>query len=220
MAQPRLPAAAGHTALVIIDMVNALDFDGAERLRPAAEAAVAPILALRDAADRAGVPVIYVNDNDGQWHSQRDRLVETALSRNTPGRTLTEALRPRDSDYFVIKPQFSGFYATNLPVLLPQLAASRLVLTGVAADICVLFTAADAHMRQYELWVPADGVAGDDPDRTRWALEIMKNSMQAETRPTDAFTLDAWIAAANRHDCPSCNRGDRGCNCRGNAAAT
>ncbi|WIX31185.1 isochorismatase family cysteine hydrolase [Bacillus amyloliquefaciens] len=111
-------------------------------------------MALRDAADRAGVPVIYVNDNDGQWHSQRDRLVETALSRNTPGRTLTEALRPRDSDYFVIKPQFTGFYATNLPVLLPQLAASRLVLTGVAADICVLFTAAGAV---------ASGGAGHNP---------------------------------------------------------
>lgn len=178
-------------------MVNALDFEGGERMKPAAEATVAPILALRDAADAAGVPVIYVNDNNGQWHSERDRLIEDTLSKDAPGRELTRALRPRHDDFFIIKPQFSGFYATNLPVLLPQLGVSRLVLTGVAADICVLFTAADAHMRQYDLWVPADAVAGNHDERTRWAIEIMRNSMAAETRGTDRYTLAEWIAAAD-----------------------
>lgn len=196
MTQQPQPAAPGRTALIIIDMVNALDFDGAERLQEAAEATIRPILALRDAADAAGVPVIYVNDNNGQWHSERERLVEEALADDPPGRKVIEALRPRHDDYFIIKPQFSGFYATNLPVLLPQLGVSRLVLTGVAADICVLFTAADAHMRQYDLWVPADAVAGNHAERSRWALEIMRNSMQAETRDTDAYSLEEWIAAA------------------------
>jgi nicotinamidase-related amidase len=197
MAQQQLPPAAGRTALVIIDMVNALDFEGGDRLKDSAEATIAPILTLREAADGAGVPVIYVNDNDGQWHAGRERLIEDTLSRDTPGRALTAALRPRENDYFIIKPQFSGFYATNLPVLLPQLGASRLVLAGVAADICVLFTAADAHMRQYDLWVPADAIAGDDEGRSRWAIEIMKNSMQAETRPTTDYTLAEWIDAAD-----------------------
>ncbi len=189
--------APGKTALVIIDMVNALDFEGGERMRPAAEATVGPILALRDAADAAGVPVIYVNDNNGQWHSERDRLIEDTLAKDAPGRELTRALRPRRDDFFIIKPQFSGFYATNLPVLLPQLGVSRLVLTGVAVDICVLFTAADAHMRQYDLWVPSDAVAGNHDERTRWAIAIMKNSMGAETRATDSFSLTEWIAAAD-----------------------
>ena len=77
------------------------------------------------------MPVIYVNDNNGQWHSERTRLVEETLAKDTPGRVVTQALRPRDDDYFIIKPRFSGFYATNLPVLLPQLGVSRLILTGV-----------------------------------------------------------------------------------------
>ncbi|WP_260929178.1 cysteine hydrolase family protein [Novosphingobium sp. 9] len=68
----------------------------------------------------------------------------------------TELLQPAPADYFIIKPQFSAFYATNLPVLLPQLGASKLVLSGIATDICVLFTAADAHMRDYDLWVPSE----------------------------------------------------------------
>jgi nicotinamidase-related amidase len=70
------------------------------------------------------------------------------------GGAIVRKLAPRGNDYFVIKPQFSGFYATNLPVLLPKLGVSRLILTGIAADICVLFTAAHAHMRAYDLWVP------------------------------------------------------------------
>ena len=195
MADQHPDAAPGKTALVIIDMVNALAFDGGEAMRAPAEATIAPILTLRAAADAAGVPVIYVNDNNGQWHSERDRLVEDALAQDGPGHALTQALRPRESDYFIIKPQFSGFYATNLPVLLPQLGVSRLVLAGVAADICVLFTAADAHMRQYDLWVPSDAVAGNHDERTRWAIEIMRNSMKAETRATGEMTLADWIAA-------------------------
>jgi nicotinamidase-related amidase len=109
-------------------------------------------------------------------------------------------LRPRDRDLFVIKPQCSGFYATNLPVILPQLGIGRLIVTGVAADICVLFTAADAHMRDYDLWVPADTVASEDPQRTKWALEIMQGSMKADTRPTNADGLRSWLDATAAED--------------------
>jgi len=186
--------APGRTALLIIDMINALDFEDAAPLLKAAEAAVGPILKLRDAADRAGVPVIYINDNDDEWHSERSRLIEKVTESDAPGREITRRIKPRDNDYFIIKPQFSGFYSTNLPVLLPRLGVSRLVLTGVAADICVLFTAADAHMREYDLWVPEDSVASSDRQRTQWALEIMRNSMDADTDPAGERSLEEWIA--------------------------
>ena len=107
---------------------------------------------------------------------------------------ISERLRPREDDFFIIKPQFSGFYATNLPVLLPKLGVTRLVLTGIATDICVLFTAADAHMRDYALWVPEDAVAAASDERSRWALEIMNNSMGAQTTPTSELSLDEWIS--------------------------
>jgi nicotinamidase-related amidase len=190
------PPAPGGTALLIIDMINTLDFGGGQRMLPAAKAAAEAIVTLRDAADAAGVPVVYVNDNYDQWHSDRTRLVEFGRAEESVGKPLVDALEPRRDDFFVIKPQFSGFYATNLPVLLPRLKASRLVLTGIAADICVLFTAADAHMREYDLWVPEDCVAASDSNRTRWALEIMRGAMKADTRPTAALSLDDWVAAA------------------------
>ena len=172
-------------------MINDMDFADAAALRPLAADVAAKILKLRDAADKAGLPVIYVNDNFGEWHSERYRLVERALA-GDGGREFVAKLAPRDGDYFIIKPQFSGFYATNLPVLLPKLGVDRLVLTGMAADICVLFTAADAHMRDYDLWIPEDAVAARTPEQRRWALEIMKQSMGAEVRPTNRLSLAAW----------------------------
>lgn len=182
----------GGAALLIIDMINDFDFAGGAALRPRAEAAAAAILRLRDAAAAAEMPVIYINDHFGEWHSERTRIVARALAGGNP---LVERLRPRDDDYFIIKPQFSGFYATNLPVLLPKLGVSRLVLTGVATDICVLFTAADAHMRDYALWVPEDAVAAEDSARGAAALSILRETMAAETRPSDALTLADWSRA-------------------------
>ncbi|WP_174274036.1 cysteine hydrolase family protein [Sphingomonas bacterium] len=195
---PRAPfrdAERGGTALLIIDMISPFDFSGAEALLPELARAAGRIAALREAAARADVPVIYVNDNFGEWHSEASRLYERAAEEGSRGREIATLLKPDARDYFIIKPQFSGFYSTNLPVLLPKLGVSRLILTGLAADICVLFTAADAHMRDYALWVPEDTVVAHEPERCRWALEIMRHSMRAETRASDAYPLDAWLEA-------------------------
>lgn len=188
--------APGGVGFLIIDLINAMDFPGAENLRPPAEALAEAVLGLRDQADVAKVPIIYVNDNYGQWHSEKSKILEACASPESSGRRMVELIAPRDRDYFVIKPQFSGFYATNLPVLLPKLGVNRLVLAGIAADICVLFTAADAHMREYQLWVPSDVVASEGDERTAWALDIMKKSMGAETASTSELTLQSWVDLA------------------------
>lgn len=185
--------APGGVGMLILDMINDMTFEGGERLLPAAEAAASAMLRLRAEADRLSVPAVYVNDNHGQWRSERRGIVDHCLRPENPGRDMVKRVAPRPNDYFVIKPQFSGFYATNLPVLLPKLGVSRLVLTGIAADICVLFTAADAHMREYDLWAPRDAVASSRQEHAEWALEIMEKSMGADTRPTSELSLKAWI---------------------------
>ena len=177
-------------ALLIIDMISRFDFECAEILKPKALRTAKAIGRLRAEAETADCPVVFINDNFGEWHSERSRLIERA--RET-GNHVIEAITPCENDYFIIKPQFSGFYATNLPVLLPKLGVRRLILTGIATDICVLFTAADAHMRDYALWVPVDCVAAVDDQRSRWALEIMRESMGAETRSTGEIDLTEWL---------------------------
>lgn len=185
--------APGGAALLLVDLVNDLVTEGAEALRENAETIGNAVEALRDAATRAGLPVIYVNDNFGHWRAHPEEIVRYCLRSGSHGRVLVERLRPRESDYFIVKPQFSGFYATNLSALLPRLGVNRLILAGIAADICVLFTAADAHMREYGLWVPRDAVASSSDRHRDWALGIMDKSMDAETRAIDELPLEEWL---------------------------
>lgn len=192
--EPIQSAAPGGAGLLIIDMVNDMRFEGAQAMAEDALAAAEAIVRLRSEADRLSLPVVYVNDNYGQWHSERSRIVESCREASDVSRKLADLIAPREDDYFVIKPQFSGFYATNLQVLLPKLGVSRLILTGLASDICVLFTAADAHMRAYDLWIPADAVASSRPEHQAWALQIMQKAMDAETAASSALPLEAWVA--------------------------
>ena len=182
-----------NTALLIIDMINPFYFKGGDAAQRAAEPIARTLADLRRAADAAEVPTIYVNDNFGQWHSEKSRLVEHAKPSLAGG-----AIEPREQDYFIIKPQFSGFYSTNLAVLLPKLGVRRLILTGIATEICVLFTAGDAHMRDYVLWVPEDSVVALDPEQGAGALAIMRNGMGAETAPTTSLKLADWVAEGKR----------------------
>jgi nicotinamidase-related amidase len=196
---PFRDAERGGVALLIIDAINCFDFARGDKLKAATQKIVEPVLALRAAADAADVPTIYVNDNFGEWHSEKSKLVERAREQ---GGEIVARLAPRESDYFIIKPQLSGFYATNLPLLLPKLGVSRLALTGIAADMCVLFTAADAHMRDYDLWVPQDAVAAESPDLVEAALVIMRERLRAETAPTSQLELADWTAALDARNSP------------------
>ena len=181
-----------NAALLLIDVLN--DFEGvpdlAEQTRPVAES----IKALCAEARAAKLPIVYVNDNFALWHSERAQIIAHCRRPESLGRTIVDLLEPNEDDYFVIKPRYSGFYATNLPVLLPQLGASRLILTGFATDICVLFTAVDAYMREYDLWIPADCVAANTPERSRAALDHMAKILKAEIKPGGRLALADWLA--------------------------
>jgi len=196
---PRHDRRAGRVALLMIDLINDFSFPGGKALHDRVAGALDAILKLRDAVEAAGGVTIYVNDNFGEWHSDQSRLVERAIEK---GSVVARELRPRGDDYFIIKPQFSGFYATNLQVLLPKLGADRLILAGTATDICVLFTAADAHMRDYDLWVPSDVCVAEADDRHRWALEIMAQSMGAETEPTSRLGVAEWLDRLSESSSP------------------
>jgi nicotinamidase-related amidase len=76
----------------------------------------------------------------------------------------------------------SGFYSTTLEVLLEYLRVDTLILTGIAANICVLFTANDAYMRDYKLYVPRDCVASNTSKETVGALDQMKRLLKADIR--------------------------------------
>jgi nicotinamidase-related amidase len=173
--------ASGATALLIVDMISSWDFPDAAKLLPQT-AGIAPCIArLKARCRRAGVPVIYGNDNRGQWRSDFRKVVETSLRGGGDGARITEQIAPDDDDYFVLKPKHSAFFSTPLDLLLQHLKAHRLIITGVASDQCVVTSAVDARMRDYEVLVPADCVASQTAARNRRALEHFEEALDIRT---------------------------------------
>jgi len=174
------------TALLLIDVINDLAFDGSEALIAQAEAMAAPLARLKRRAATAGVPAIYINDNFGQWRSDFRRTVAHCTARSAPGHRVSRRLRPTARDYFVLKPKHSGFFDTTLDTLLETLAIRRVILTGIAGNICVLFTANDAYMREYKLFAPADCIvsntAADNEHALRQIVTVLKGNAAVSTR--------------------------------------
>jgi nicotinamidase-related amidase len=179
--------------LLIIDMINAFDFDGAERMLPRALAAARAVAALKRRACDAGVAVVYVNDNFGKWRSDFRSLLRHVIDDACPGKPIAQLLEPDEEDYFVLKPKHSGFQFTTLDVLLEHLGAETLVLTGVAGNFCVLFTAHDAYMRDYRLAVPRDCVASLTEEHDRYALAHMAEVTKADVRPSAELRFELLV---------------------------
>lgn len=186
-------APSSSVALLLIDVVNAFDFAGSQGLVEAAGRAAPRILALRERAHLAGVPVIYTNDNFGQWRSDFRATISACSLPAKPGHQVTRLLVPSERDYFVLKPRHSAFYCTALDVLLERLEARTLILAGFATNICVLYTANDAHMRNYDVVVPRDCTASNSHELTNQALEQMRMVTAARTLESTELDLAALL---------------------------
>ena len=184
-----MPRSRSKVALLLIDWINDLEFDEGEKLFPQALAAAKATAALRRRAKQAEVPVIYCNDNFGRWRSDFRALLAHVLEDGVRGQPLAELLAPDEDDYFVLKPKHSGFHSTTLDVLLAYLGADTLILTGIAGNFCVLFTAQDAYMRDFRLLVPRDCVASEEQRDNDYALEHMAKVCKADTRPSSGVNF-------------------------------
>ena len=177
-------------ALVLLDVINHFEFpDGKTILRQAL--AIAPGLArLKQRAQEAGIPTIYVNDNFGQWRSDQSKLLKYCLRLEAAGRSFVEQLRPDDKDYFVLKPMHSAFYQTPLDLLLRELGSSSIILAGLATNSCILCTAHDADMRHFKIIVPRDCCAARSAREHKQALEHIGAMADARIVSSSSLRLE------------------------------
>lgn len=173
-----------NVALLLIDVINDFEFEDGAQLFKNALPMARKLSALREKAKAEKVPVIYVNDNFGKWQSNLMNLLEHAIHEKVRGSEIVELLKPDEEDYFVLKPKNSGFYSTTLEILLQHLQCKTLILTGVATDNCILFTANDAYMRDFKLIIPSDCVAAVDKDENKHALKHLRRVVKADTTPS------------------------------------
>lgn len=176
-------------ALLLIDVINDLEFVDGEELFASALPMAKNLATLKRQAKQMRIPVIYANDNFGKWRSDFNTLTTRCLTEPVRGRPIVELLKPDDDDYFILKPKQSGFFSTALDILLRHLGVNTLIITGISTHICVLFTAIDAYMRDFRLLVPCNCVASASSTENRDALAQMRTVLKADTRPTADLNL-------------------------------
>ncbi|CAI9395259.1 MULTISPECIES: isochorismatase family cysteine hydrolase [Bacillaceae] len=167
-----------ETALLIIDMINDFNFEHGNILAEKALKIADQIQLLKKQCEKENIPIIYINDHYNLWQAELNKVIE--YCKNEKSESVIGKIKPTDKDYFLIKPRHSAFYGTALHTLLTQLQVKKLILSGIAGNICVLFTANDAYMREYPLLIPDNCIASVDDEDNHYAIRMMKNVMRAK----------------------------------------
>lgn len=181
-------------ALLLIDVINEMDFTEAEQMLPSALEMADRIAELKKRAKALGIPAIYVNDNFGRWQSDFRGQIDHCLRDGVRGKPIVQRLCPEKDDYSVLKPKHSGFYSSSLDLLLKYLGTKEVILTGIAGNLCVLYTANDAYMRDFGIVVPEDCTVSNTRAENDYALRQMQKSLHADTTPSAELDLEKLIA--------------------------
>jgi nicotinamidase-related amidase len=177
------------TALLLLDVITNFEFEDGDTLLRNTLPMAKKLSAFKDRANASGVSVIYVNDNFGKWQEDFRTMSERFGRDEAKGNKVVRFLQPGMQDYYVLKPHRSAFYSTTLEILLRELKVTKLIVTGITTDICVLFSANDAYMRGFELHVPSDCVAAVEPSHSKRTLEFMERVLKADTRPSNKISF-------------------------------
>jgi nicotinamidase-related amidase len=195
-------------ALILIDVINDMEFETGEALFRNALPAARHLARLKQRAKDAGVPVIYVNDNFGKWRSDLRQLLGHVLEDGVRGEPIARLLHPDDDDYFVLKAKHSGFYHTQLDLLLDYLKTRAVVLAGFATDMCVLFTASDAYLRDLQILVPPDCSASAQGEHHNQAMEHMKRVLHVDATPSTEIDFGELLESAQEPESAATRGGE------------
>jgi len=178
------------TVLLILDLISDFEFEEGASVVRAALPLARRIQRLKRRAGRAGIPTIYVNDNLGRWRSDFAGLLRHCSQEGMRGAPIARLLAPGPEDYCILKPRHSGFFATPLDLLLENIGAKRVILTGVSSNQCVLFTANDAYVRQLSLSIPRDCISAPTREDTRQALRYFTTVLGADLRQSTSLRFE------------------------------
>ena len=168
-------------ALVLVDVVNDFRHEDGEALLSSFRARQPRLV---DALERArgSIPVVYANDAWGRWDGDAPRMVRDAITTGLGGELVAE-IAPREGEPVVLKPRYSAFDSTPLHILLEHLEIERIVLAGMATEMCVTQSAIAARELGYKVTVLADACACVDERLERIALEYLRTVVGVFVEP-------------------------------------
>ena len=161
----------GRVGILVIDMLK--DFIYGKLSSPRFKRIIPNIATLLSEARKRNIPIIFVNDAHIPDVDRELKLWGPHALKNTQGAEVINELKPQKGDYIVEKRRYSGFYSTDLDLLLRELGVDTLIVTGISTDVCVLHTVADAFFRNYTVVVVKDCVESFTEEGQKWALEYM-----------------------------------------------
>ena len=183
-------------ALLLIDILTTFQFPDGDTILKGALQIRDAMVKLKTRARAAHIPVLYVNDNFGDWRSEKEVLIGRGLE--AKGGPFVRPLLPDSEDYFVLKPLHSAFYMTPLEVLLRHLEVETLILTGLTSSSCLTVTAHDANMRGFEIYIPPDCSCARNEEEHGQALAQLEAAAGAKLRPSTSLKLPNLIREAHR----------------------
>jgi nicotinamidase-related amidase len=169
----------GRAAVLALDLLTDFAFPDGPAVRRALAGHAEALRRLLARARHAGTPVIYANDNLGDWRSDAPALITHCTQRHLPGAALVSSLLPGPKDQIVLKPRHSAFFGTPLDALLHEQRIGTLIIGGISAESCVWMTACDAHTRGFNLVIPADTLAGASVKALKRSLSSMREVLGA-----------------------------------------
>ncbi|MDF1594182.1 MAG: cysteine hydrolase [Desulfobacterales bacterium] len=175
-------------AVVVIDMLNdfvtgSLKCDRAQRIIP-------PLQKLLESARSKGVPVIYSNDCHYPGIDNELKLWGEHAIKGTEGAEVIKELKPQKEDFIIPKRRYSGFFQTDLHLLLRELRTETLIMTGLHANMCVRHTAADAFSWGFKIIVPTDGTDAFTEEDYQGGLAYLKQVYGADIKTVDDTIKD------------------------------
>ena len=183
--------------LILVDVINDLDFPDNEYLVRQADGLADRIVVLKKRCAAANIPIVYVNDNRGKWRSDVQEVVSQAQRDGAPGRSFARKLAPGAADYVVLKPKHSIFFATPLDLILEHLGVHIVIVAGITTNACILISAGELFVRGFRLVVPSDCVAALTHDLHQKALALMNDSFKTDTTPSDILELTYFTSASS-----------------------
>lgn len=178
-------------AILVVDMLN--DFVTGALKCDRGLAIVKPTAKLLNGARKARIPVIFCNDAHVKGIDHELKLWGDHAIAGTKGAEVIPELKLCDKDYVVPKRRYSGFFHTDLDLLLHELGIDTVIVTGLHTHMCVRHTSADAYCLGYNIVVPKDATNSFTEEDYTYGLKYLVDTYGAEITTVDDL-LAKWNA--------------------------
>lgn len=201
---PKQPLIVGNPVLVVVDMQESGDMPveevGIPHMAGYADR-IANARQLIAAARAAAIPIVFFQEvhraNGIDFGRELDGVEGPHCIDGRPGTPLHPELLPDfdgpNHEFHIVKRRYSGFIGTEFEIVLSGLKADTLILIGGLTDVCVHYTFADAHQRDFYVRVVTDCVGGSSQYRHDAALDAMEYLQTGAMRSTEEI-LSAFRA--------------------------